>query len=55
MVLSMTATSAVSVPVSVELVSAYRSVTVAPLTGVGAARRLLYAQPVAFAGQEPLP
>ena len=33
-VLSMTATSAVSVPLSVVFVSAYRLVTVAPLAGV---------------------
>jgi hypothetical protein len=40
-VLSMTATVAVSVPLSVVFMSAYRLVTVAPLAGVGPASRLL--------------
>src|ERR1017187_1038269 len=54
-VLSMTATVAVSVPLTFALVSAYRLVTVAPLAGVGPANRPLFENPIVFAGQGPVP
>ena len=54
-VLSMTARSTVSVPVTVAFESAYRLVTVAPFSGVGPARRVLSAKPLVFVGQLPDP
>ena len=54
-VLSMTATTTLSVPVTVAFESAYRSVTVAPLAGVGPARKGLSEKPTVFEGQPPVP
>src|ERR1700694_2807282 len=54
-VLSTTATTTVSVPVTVVVESAYSSLTIAPLSGVGPARRLLLLKPLVFGGQGPLP
>src|SRR5206468_11919642 len=51
-VLSITATNTVSLPVTLALESAYRLFGAAPLFGVGPARSLLFDHPVVFAGQD---
>ncbi len=53
--LSMTATVAESLPLSVAFVSAYRLLTTAPLVGIGPLSRLLLEGPLVFAGQDPRP
>ena len=53
--LSMTATVAESLPLSVAFVSAFRLLTTAPLAGIGPVSRPLLESPLVFAGQEPWP